>query len=72
MFINVSRKSGGRLHEPFEDAVPAEQPTLLQRLMYAHLNKLGYSPRDLATLLYFADEQEFREQFLKEKRLRLV
>jgi Zn-dependent peptidase ImmA (M78 family)/transcriptional regulator with XRE-family HTH domain len=72
LFINVSKRSGGRLHEPLESEIPPEQPQLFQRLIRTHVEELGYSVPELLRLLFISDEQQFRNQYLGEKRLRLV
>jgi Zn-dependent peptidase ImmA (M78 family)/transcriptional regulator with XRE-family HTH domain len=72
MIINVTRASGGRMQELADDQIPIEQPSLVSRLIAEHVGPLGYSVSDLAKLLFFTDEDEFRLQFLREKRLRLV
>lgn len=72
MFINVVKKTGSRLHEPLEDEMPREEPALFNRLVRVHLNELGYSPSEMATLLFYEDEDKFRNDFMGERKLRLV
>jgi Zn-dependent peptidase ImmA (M78 family)/transcriptional regulator with XRE-family HTH domain len=71
MFINMSR-NGWRLREPAETDVPIERPELFPRLLQTHLGELGYSLRELSTLMFVRNENEFRETYLAPKGLRLV
>ncbi len=71
MFINMSR-NGWRLREPPETDVPVEHPELFPRLLQTHLNELGYSVRELSTLMFVQNEAEFRTTYLTPKGLRLV
>ena len=72
LFINVAKRSGGRIHEPLESEMPIEQPQVFDGLIKTHVDQLGYSARQLADLLFFDEEQEFRNEYLGEQRLRLV
>lgn len=71
MIINVVKKTGSRLHEPLENEMPKEEPTLFNNLVKVHLNELGYSPAQMASMLFY-QEDRFNEEFLGERKLRLV
>jgi Zn-dependent peptidase ImmA (M78 family) len=72
LFINLTRRSGTRLHEPFEADVPREKPQLFGKIIRQHLTELGFSVRELAKMLFFENESEFRADILGEQNLRLV
>jgi Zn-dependent peptidase ImmA (M78 family) len=72
LFINVAKRSGSRIHEPLESEIPVEQPHLFYRLIHQHLELLGYSIHELAQLMFVKDEDVFRAQYLRERRLRIV
>jgi Zn-dependent peptidase ImmA (M78 family)/transcriptional regulator with XRE-family HTH domain len=72
LIINVVRKTGTKLHEPLEAEMPKEEPSLFQRIIKIHLNELDYTPQELAKVLFFPDENEFRGAFLGERRLTVV
>jgi Zn-dependent peptidase ImmA (M78 family)/transcriptional regulator with XRE-family HTH domain len=71
LFINVSRKTGSRIHEPLESEIPVEQPKLFRSLIDRHTG-LGYSVPELARLMLYKDVDEFRVQCLDERRLQLI
>ena len=72
LYINLTRRSGTRLHEPFEGDIPREQPQLFGRIVRQHLTDLGFSIRELSRMLFFAKEDEFRTEILGERSLKLV
>jgi Zn-dependent peptidase ImmA (M78 family)/transcriptional regulator with XRE-family HTH domain len=72
LYINITKRTGSRIHEPLESEMPIEQPGLFNRLVQIHLGKLGYSTTQFAKMLFFADDSEFRSQVFGEKRLMLV
>jgi Zn-dependent peptidase ImmA (M78 family)/transcriptional regulator with XRE-family HTH domain len=72
LFINVAKRSGGRIHEPLESEMPLEEPQVFDRLIKTHVHDLAYTPGQLSNILFFDDEQEFRNEYLGEQRLRLV
>ncbi len=71
LFINVAKRSGGRIHEPLESEVPRESPELFGNLIRTHMQDLGYSVPDLLRLL-FMEEEELKADYLGEQRLRIV
>lgn len=71
LFINVTRKTGSRIHEPLESEIPVEQPLLFRSLMDKHTG-LGYSTPELAHLMLYRDLDEFKTQCLGEKKLQLM
>lgn len=72
LFINLTRRSGTRLHEPFEGDIPREQPRLFGRIVRQHLTELGFSILELSKMLFFGNEDEFRIEILGERSLKLV
>jgi len=73
LFINVAKRSGGsRIHEPLESEMPLEEPQVFDRLIKTHVHDLAYTPEQLSNLLFFDDAQDFRSEYLGERRLRLV
>jgi Zn-dependent peptidase ImmA (M78 family)/transcriptional regulator with XRE-family HTH domain len=57
-------KAGYRTREPEYLDVPVEQPNILQQLVTFHTANLGYSTRNLASLLNL-NEDELRERYLR-------
>lgn len=64
-------KRGHRLREPVETDIPVERPSRLKALVRTHV-ELGFSTRDLMSLLFVHDENEFRSVYLGANQLRLV
>ena len=63
-------RMGYRTKEPV--SFPAEKSTLISDVIDAHINELGYSIADMATLLALTEE-EFTEKYLEPKsKLRIV
>jgi Zn-dependent peptidase ImmA (M78 family)/transcriptional regulator with XRE-family HTH domain len=69
MFINFGKK-GWRMREPVE--IPIEKSSLLNQLLNAHMNELGYSHGDMSKLLFIRKESDFREAYIDKPGLRLV
>jgi Zn-dependent peptidase ImmA (M78 family) len=69
MFINFGKK-GWRMKEPVD--IPIEKPALLNQLLSAHMNDLGYSHGDMSKLLFIRKESDFREAYIDKPGLRLV
>jgi Zn-dependent peptidase ImmA (M78 family) len=63
---------GYRMKEPLEEEMPVERPSVFDNLVKLHLNDLGYSPSQLARLLFYRDESEFSGDILDRTRIRLV
>jgi Zn-dependent peptidase ImmA (M78 family)/transcriptional regulator with XRE-family HTH domain len=70
-YMNLNKR-GSRLHEPLEREYAPERPELFRRMIDAHLKELGYSLKEIATILFFSKEKKFVEEFLGEEKLRLV
>jgi hypothetical protein len=60
------------MREPVDTDVPIERPDLFGHLLQTHLNDLGYSVRELSTLIFIRDENYFRANYLAPRGLRLV
>jgi Zn-dependent peptidase ImmA (M78 family)/transcriptional regulator with XRE-family HTH domain len=71
---NISKSQRSRLiiqlrtdthsyREPIDTDIPIEKPTLVDELIQAHLNGLGYSISELSTLM-LQSEQDFTEKYL--------
>ena len=71
LFIHMSR-NGWRIREPVDTDVPIEKPDLFPRILQTHLGELGYSVRELSTLMFVRDEDDFRSEYLSPRGLRLV
>jgi Zn-dependent peptidase ImmA (M78 family) len=71
MFINLGKR-GWRLREPEETDIALERPALMQELIKAHIEQLGYSPEQMAEALMLLREDEFRQLYLERAGLRLV
>lgn len=60
-------KAGYRMREPAHLDVPVEQPQLLQEVIEIHTGKLGYSPKDLGSVINLNDH-EVRTTYLASAR----
>ncbi len=71
-YMNLNRNGRSRLHEPLEHEYAPERPELYRRMVKTHLHELGYSVKEIATILFFGKEQAFIDEFLNSDGLRLV
>lgn len=71
LYINMAKK-GYRMQEPVEVEVAVERPTLLNRLVKAHIDELGYTSTDIKRLLLIEEEDELRSVYMGGGSLRLV
>jgi len=70
LFMALSKR-GQRLREPIDTDVPIERPTRLRSLVKAHID-MGFSMQEMMSLLFVADEGEFRSVYLGTSQLRLI
>src|ERR1022692_1409906 len=71
MFMNLGQR-GWRLREPEYTDIPIERPELVASLIQVHLSELQYTPGQLANAVMLMNEQEFRDSYMQEGKLRLV
>jgi len=71
LYINMAKR-GYRTREPIEADVPLESPTLVAKMVRAHVEKLGYTEGQLMSLLYMRDPAELKSVYLGENVLQLV
>lgn len=71
-YMRLNSNGHTRLHEPLEREYAPERPELYRRMVKTHLHDLGYSVKEIATILFFGKEQSFVDEFLNTDCLRLV
>jgi len=71
MFMNLGKR-GWRLREPEYTDIPIERPELFASLIQVHLSELEYTPGQLANTVMLMNEQEFRDSYMQQGKLRLV
>ncbi len=70
LYIHLSRR-GYRIREPEETDIPIESPSLLGRMIDAHLGPLGYSGAELSSFVNL-DQEEFNDIYQRSGKLRLI
>lgn len=71
-YLNINLRRRWGIHEPFEELMPEEKPSLLQEILHAHTGELGYSASELTQMLFYTKQPDFEREFLGISRLRLV
>ncbi|HTF66486.1 MAG TPA: ImmA/IrrE family metallo-endopeptidase [Edaphobacter sp.] len=71
-YISLNKNGHTRVHEPMEFEFLPEKPQLFHSMLRAHLEKLDYSMRELATLLFFEEAATLEAELFGEKGPRLI
>lgn len=71
-YLNINLRKRWGMHEPLEDEIPDEKPTLLRELIHVHMTELGYGTTEMAQMLFYANPSEFEQEFINVGRLRLI
>jgi Zn-dependent peptidase ImmA (M78 family)/transcriptional regulator with XRE-family HTH domain len=71
-YLNINLRKRWGIHEPLEEEIPDEKPSLLNEVIHAHINELGYGVAEMAKMLFYAKPADFEQDFLNIGRMRLI
>ncbi len=71
-YLNMNLRKRWGIHEPLEDEIPEEKPSLMQEIVNVHTNELGYGVSEMSKILFYTKPVQFEQDFLNLGKLRLV
>lgn len=71
-YLNINLRKRWGIHEPLEEEMPEEKPSLLREVVDAHLTELRYTMLELSRMLFYANLSGFEGELLNLQKIQLV